>query len=567
MKWISVVFAALMVLLSACSDKGFDQATATYIDSVMSASFKPNAPGAVILVAKNGVPVFRKAYGIANLELKVPNKPEHVFAIASMTKQFTAVCMLQLVQQGKVSLGDDIRKYLPEYNTHGRTITIENLLTHTNGIPNVTMAPGFERMEVFEPSQEDIMGSVIKDPLLFEPGSDWSYNDVGYSLAAFIIQRVSGMPMSDYLQRNIFQPLGMKNSTVATRERTIPMFVTGYSSGGDTLFRPAQYFNWTWDYGMGDIVTTVDDMLKWDEALYSDKLVSRSLLEKAWTPFVLTDGRQVGYGYGWAVAQYKGLQVIHHAGGIYGFRSSSIRIPSQHLFVVILSNNGATGAAISLAEQIALKIAGKPLTPPPAVRLSRSHLEEYTGVYEVGYVGYLGILISTNMTHDKIYRYVTVEDTVVFSQTTGRWKTPLLEVGKDLFVFKGSNTYAHFQRNNKGEIISIEVYTEPGGYGPPRVEPKIDHPLPKEKVPVTLDEKILKRYEGKYNYGGDNYIRIRVDGQRIYIDTIGEIFPESETRFFSKVWAGTIEFTKKSSGVVTGVILTSPGKYQAKKVE
>ncbi len=564
MKFTLFFFAALSVMISACSDRQPDQATISYTDSLMNATFKPNAPGAVMLVAKDGVPIFRKAYGLANVELNVPSKPEHVFPIASMTKQFTAVCILQLVQQGKLSLQDDIRKYLPEYNTHGRLMTIEHLLTHTNGIPNITLRPDFGRLEMNEPSDEELVGCAMNEPLQFEPGTDFAYNDVGFILAAFIVERVSGMKYREYVEKNIFQPLGMMNTTIGTREKAIPLSVTGYSSAGDTLYRPAEYFNWKWNYGMGDMLTCVDDMLKWDEALYTDKLLSRELLAKAWASYVLTDGRKTNYGYGWWVSEYQGVRFIFHGGGMPGFRSVSARIPSKHLFIVVLSNNGASNAGYSAGQQIALHLSGMAPPTPPAQSLPVEQLKEYAGVYQTRH---LGIIILADVSQEKVYRTLTVEDSILYSLRPGARKTALVNVGKDQFVFKGSNTYAQFIRNNSGRITSFETYSEPFEMSPRRVEVKTDLPVPKVRKPVPVDEKILKKYAGKYVFSGDSFTKVRVEASHIYSQEMGEIFPETETRFFPKNMHATIEFTKNPKGVVTGLIVHGLGKRVAKKVE
>jgi len=564
MKWVPAVIAALLVLLPGCSEEKLDPGVASFIDSVMNASFKPGQPGGVILVARDGVPLFRKAYGLANLELNVPNKPENVFAIASMTKQFTAVCILQLVQKGKLSLQDDIREYLPEYNTQGRVVTIEHLLTHTSGIPNITIRRDFSRKEVVEPSQEELLGCVMNEPLLFEPGSDCSYNDFGFTLAALIIERVSGIRYEEYLQKNIFEPLGMKSSTVGTRERSIPLFASGYSSSGGTLFRPAEYFSWRWDLGMGDIVTSVDDMLAWDEALYTDKLLRQDLLTKAWSPYVLADGRKTEYGYGWAVLQYQDMQIIWHPGGIPGFRSNAVRIPSQHLFVIAMSNNGASNAAVTASTDIALRVAGKPVVAPSFQRLAAEQLKEYAGVYETRH---RAMLVLANQTPDKVYRYVTIQDTLLVAQRTGGRSYVLLNVNKDLFMFQGTSTCARFHRDNTLNIVSIEVYEEPWRWGPTWFEMKTDLPLPKKKVPIVLDKRTLKAYAGKYTFAGDDFIKVLVDSLRIYVDTIGEIFPESETAFFAKASDVTIEFIKSQKGTVTGLLWTQLGSAQAKKID
>jgi energy-coupling factor transporter ATP-binding protein EcfA2 len=172
-----------------------------------------------------------------------------------------------------------------------------------------------------------------------------------------------------------------------------------------------------------------------------------------------------------------------------------------------------------------------------------------------------------NYTRAKAYRYVTVQDTLLVAQRTGGGKTTLLNVGGDLFMFEGSMTYARFHRGRNRTIMSMEVYAEPWLWGPTRFEIKTELPLPKVKVPVVLDEKILNAYIGKYTFSGDDFVKIRVDSLRIYMDTIGEIFPESETRFFSRTPEATIEFIKNSKGSVTGLILTQLGSAHAKKID
>ena len=563
MKRTILFCAAGLILLPACSRQKLDPAVASYIDSLMNVDYKPDQPGAVILVARDGEPVFRKAYGLANLELNVPNRPENIFAIASMTKQFTAVCVLQLVQEGKLSLQDDIRKHLPAYNTHGRVITVEHLLTHTNGIPNITMRPDFYAREIVEPTREELLDCAAGDSLLFEPGTDWSYNDVGFILAAFIVERVSGVPFHDYMQKNIFDPAGMENTSFGTRERVIPRMVSGYTPGEGDSFRPEEHSNWTWGIGMGDIVTTVDDMLRWDEALYTEKLVKKDLLEKAWTPYLLAGGQQADYGYGWWVSQRQGVRIIMHPGAIGGFRSFAFRIPSQHLFVVLLSNNARVSYLRAL-ESIPARLAGLTWEIPPVHPLSPEQMNEYAGVYELLH---LRLTCTSDVTHQKLYRTITVRDTVLIFQAAGGEKVPLWNIGKDLFVTADQTRYFQFRRDDGRKITALEWQYEPISFGPVRSEPKTDRLVPRERVPISLDEKTLKSFAGKYNFGGEHTSRVRVEGSGVFMDGVGEIFPESETHFFAKDADMTVEFLRDAKGVVTRLVLNEAGKYEARKVE
>ena len=215
-----------------------------------------------------------------------------------------------------------------------------------------------------------------------------------------------------------------------------------------------------------------------------NKLLKQDLLKKAWSPYVLADGRTMNYGYGWGISQYHNMQMIWHTGGMQGFRSMSIRIPSQHLFVVVMSNNGGNNAAVSCARDVALKVAGQSLVKPSFQHLKAEQLNEYAGVYETRHSG---MYVLANQTRDKVYRYVTVRDSLLIAQRTGGPKTRLLNVGKDLFMFEGSKTYAQFHRDTNLKIISAEVYVDPFRWGPTRFEMKTDLRQPKEKVPVVLD--------------------------------------------------------------------------------
>lgn len=567
MKQMTLIAAALIILLSGCSRETLDQAHTSYIDSLMNSVYKANAPGAVVLVARDGVPLFRKAYGLASVELNVPNKPENVFAIGSMTKQFVAVCILQLVGEGKLSLQDDLRRYLPEVNTHGRLITVEHLLTHTNGILDHYATSGFAARQVVEPSDQELLTLFNNDSLMFEPGSDWSYNDYGYTLLVYMVERVSGMRMDEYLQKRIFQPAGMKTAAVVTNERTFPLFVPGYASAGDSLYRRGRQTSWKWDRGSGDILMSADDLLKWDEALYTDTLIKRGLLEKAWTPFILANGETTFAGYGWVVSQWKGLRVISHGGTAEGFASVALRIPSQHLFVAVLSNNQTTyGALYDLGYEIALIMAGSQVSVPPSRGLTAEQLAEYGGAYETHIYD---VILTANYTRDKVYRYITVRDSLLISQRWA-WESALVNVGDDLFLVRGhaigNQTYMRFLRDADRKIASLEVFTEPWQLGPVRVEKKTDHVMPKKRVPVVIDERIVRSYVGRYNFGGEHSSRVFFDGKHIYLGR-REIFPESETRFFYKNWGGTIEFLKNSKNVVTGMTITTLGKSEGRKVE
>ena len=541
-------------------------ADVSYIDSIMTSKYKPDEPGGVLLVAVDGNPVYRKAFGLANVELGVSNKPEYAFRVGSISKQFTAVCMLQLAQAGKLRLDDDIRTILPWYTTHGRTITIANLLSHTSGIPSYTEKPDFAEKINTAISRRGIAEYVMGDSLLFEPGTDWSYSNSGYALANLVIEEVSKMPFEEYLDQNVFKPLGMGHSTVGTNDRVIPGAVGGYDRAGEGTYRPAAHLDWSWPYGGGQILSSVDDMLAWDEALYSDKLLSIEWRKKAWTSFVLTNGTTTNYGYGRSVGAWDGLVVITHGGAINGFLSEDVRIPSKHVYVIAFSNN--TSVRPSFAVDIALRVAGHPIRTPEAVAIEAGLLKQYEGMYEVTRSG--GRL-TTNSTTEQLYRAISVANDTLFSQRSGGLKSPLRAVGKDLFTFGESNTYARFVLDAEGRILALEIFQEPVTTGPVARERRTNLPLPSEKIGITLDAQILERYQGKYQLVPGFIITVTTEGNRIFGQATGqpqfELFPESETVFFLKVVDASMEFIKNDKGEVVSAVLNQGGKRPLTKIE
>lgn len=564
MKQISIIYLSFLVSISVYAQQ-FSKADELFVDSIMYANYKPNTPGAVILIAKKGEPVYRKAYGLASMELNVPNKPENIFRIGSISKQFTAVCLLKLAQEGKLNLQDDIKKYLPHYNSHGKHITIENLLNHTSGIPSYSEKKNFESKIATDQSTDDLLAYFMNDSLLFNPGTDWSYSNSAYVVAGLIVEKVSGLSLTQYYRQNIFTPLGMSNTSVGNSDSVVINEVSGYQGSVNGKYMPLTYESWSWAYGAGGIISTVDDMLKWDNALYTNKIVKPEWLQKAWQPFLLPNGQQVNYGFGWALANYNNTKLIAHSGGMRGFLSDGTRVPLQQTYIIILSNTETIGpwdissAIINrMLPQTTSNKAGKPIN---------TNFNIYTGVYAMHRVG---SRVAINMTPEKLYRYITFSNDTLFAQASGNSKEILKYVDNDLFLSQESNKKFKFNKNNKGLVTSIEIYSYPIQYGTNEMEFKTDLPLPKQKKAVVIDTKILETLTGKYDFGGRYFVEITLSGNRIYMQETGndkqEIFAESATQFFLKEVDGTVEF-KKQNGKITGLILNEVGKSEARKIE
>lgn len=313
---------------------------ATSLDRIVAARFKPELPGVAALVVKDGRPVLRKAYGMANLELGVPIQPEHVFRIGSTTKLFTASAVMLLVDEGKLALDAPVRRYLPDAPRHWDAVTIEHLLAHTSGIPNLTMDSGYFRTTArLEHTLEELVAPVRTRPLDFAPGTKFAYNNTGYNLLAMVIEKVSGERFFAFLDRRIVQPLGLKHTREGSDTQLIPGLVTGYRSGP----APAMLLANSNLHAGGGLVSTVDDLAAFMLALQSGKLVSPAGVQRMNTDHVLPDGKATGYGLGTWVRKVNGKRLVGHGGYILNFYSQLEMDIDSGIVAVTLHNGDRFG--------------------------------------------------------------------------------------------------------------------------------------------------------------------------------------------------------------------------------
>jgi CubicO group peptidase (beta-lactamase class C family) len=350
------------------------------IDALLAKSFPTDAPGAVVLVAHAGEVLLRKGYGIANLELGVPMDPKYVFRMGSLTKQFTAVAILQLVEAGKIKLEDEVTTYVPEFSTGDQKITLHELLTHTSGIPDYTQQPEWEKLMRQDMSVKDILALVKNKPLDFTPGSSWKYSNTGYVLLGAVIEKVSGISYADYVETNIFQRAGMIHSCYDRTERVIPDRIPGYiRTRKDWINAP--YLSMTQPYAAGGLLSTVDDLWKWQQTLAVGKLVKPALLKMIYSTVRLPDGRSTGYGFGRFLGTVAGHASIEHGGGIHGFSSYELSVPDTGLYIIVLENalGNLPVQPADLARRVAKLVIGQ-VSPNPFL-VPSSVLQGYVGTY------------------------------------------------------------------------------------------------------------------------------------------------------------------------------------------
>ncbi len=349
--------------------------------ALIDAHFAPDKPGIAAIVVRDGKTLLRTAAGLANVELGVPMRPDVVFRIASVTKQFTAAAILVLEARGALSVRDRITRFLPRYPTQGHKITIEHLLNHTSGIVSYTGMPEFESMMRQDMSLDELIATFKDKPMVFAPGERWQYNNSAYVLLGAIIEKVSGLSYETFLKKHIFDRLGMTRTCYDSATRVIPNRAAGYSNTPAGV-ENAPYISMTLPHAAGSLLSTVDDLAAWDAALYTGKIVPRRALARAWTPSTLNDGATRYYGYGWGVLPAPDMTYIEHGGGIHGFSTFVMRIPERRVYVAVLCNAGNPPIQSQmLSYQLAMMALGTPVVEPAAAKIGKRALAACAGCY------------------------------------------------------------------------------------------------------------------------------------------------------------------------------------------
>lgn len=331
------------------------------IDDYITAQIKRlHVPGASLAIVRDGHITKAQGYGFANLELRSAATKETVYEIGSTSKQFTATAIMMLVEEGKVRLDDTITKYFPEAPQAWRGITIRHLLTHTSGIQNHVAVPHwldvFTTNLAFEtaPSPDELLKMFFKLPLEFQPGETWAYDNTGYYLLGIIIEKASGKSYWRFLDERIFKPLGMNATRSTDPQPIVRNRASGYEWKNDhfenrPVLLPAIAFS------AGSLLSTVEDMAKWDAALYTEKLLKKSSLVQMWTPVATNDGAAApsNYGFGWFIDSYHGHRLVQHSGGTPGFSSVIYRFIDDKLTIIFLTNH-----ADRILDELAVDLAG-----------------------------------------------------------------------------------------------------------------------------------------------------------------------------------------------------------------
>jgi CubicO group peptidase (beta-lactamase class C family) len=420
--------------VAAGAERGFEKFTNAYVGP---------GPGCAAAVSLNGEVVFEKAFGLADLEFNIPNTPQTIFESGSVAKQFTAAALVLLQQEGKLSLDDAVRKYIPELPDYGSPLTIRHLLNHTSGIRDwgtVMSLTGAGRGD--RVITQDLALDVITHQrgLDFTPGAEYSYSNSGYNLVAIIVERVSKQKFPAFVEERLFKPLGMTNSSWRDDyQRIVPGRAQAYSRQGTGPWRLNMPFMNV--YGNGGMLTTVGDWMKWN-AMLDSKSMGAPLVEALETQGVLNDGRKIAYALGLEVATYKGLKDVSHGGATAGYQTFLARYPDNKVSVGVMCNGtspGAGGIAASITDEI---FGPFPATPRiEAAKVSEDELKKFVGIWR------------NEKTHAPA-RFVI--DNGVTRWSGGR----LIPRGGGQFI--GGNSQLKFSFDKDGKPLSVESVDDDG---------------------------------------------------------------------------------------------------------
>lgn len=393
-----------------------------------------------VLVARDGKVLLRKGYGLANAEWNVPVQPDTRFRLGSVTKQFTAMAVLMLEQEGKLKVDEQVCRFVDDCPERWKPITIHHLLTHTSGIPNFTSFPDYVKTMALPSPPGETLKRFRDRNLDFDPGTRYSYSNSGYVLLGLIVEKASGMSYEQYLQKKVLDPLGMKDTGYDHNATVMPRRASGYETAGRG-WSHASYIDMTIPHAAGALYSTVDDLYQWDQALYTEKLLPEAARERMFTPF------KGDYAYGWSVKARDGVTVISHGGGINGFATYIARIPERKTVAIALCNV-LPGQPAKVVEDMLSLVEGK--TPSgPAVRkeitLDPKIMQQYVGEYALG----------------PVTLTMSLEDGALFTQLTGQQKFPVFAESETRFFLKVVEAALEFQKDAQGNVTGVVL--EQGG--------------------------------------------------------------------------------------------------------
>lgn len=514
-------------------------------DQLLDQSFAADQPGVAVIVTDDGKVVYKSGRGLADVDAKRPITPATVFRMGSITKQFSAAIMLQLVAEGKVSLDDKLSKFLPDFPKPGADATIAQLLNHTVGVQSYTGIPGWmveaNTSRAYTTQQ---MIAEFKDlPAPSKPGEKWDYNNSGYVLVGAVIEQVTGKPWHVNVEERIAKPLGLKTIRYGELEATTPNMATGYTMASGKV-APALKIHMSVPHAAGALLGSVEDLAKWNDALHHGKVVRADLYARMIAPTVMPDGSTEDYGFGIAPREVRSRKAVGHGGGIFGFSTDSIYLPKEDLFVAVFTNSDGPAASPGMImQQLAALAIDDPFPTFHKTALDAAAVAPWVGLYKV----------------KDGERRIFLRDGKLFTQRTGGAELEAFAAGDGKFFYANSLTWFELKRDPAGKPI-VAVYQQ--GAVTPEVSPRAGD-IPPEPTAAEVPRATLQSYAGTYvSPAGPLVVVLPAAGpmtvqlgdqQPIPVSAI------SQTEFRTQGVDARVEF-KVENGKVTGAVLKQGGR-------
>ena len=565
------IFILFLVLISNIS---FAQTKVEQIEELLNTYEAYGKFNGSVLVSEQAKVIYKKGFGMANMEWDIPNKPNTKHRLGSITKQFTAMLILQLVAEGKLDLQAPITAYLPDYpKASGDLITIHHLLTHTSGIPNYTAFPKFMQDESRNPySPEDFVKKFDEKALDFTPGDKFSYSNSGYFLLGVIAEKLSGKSYEQLLHEKIFTPLKMNDTGFDNHGDILKNRATGYEKQGKNYVN-SQYIDMTIPYAAGSMYSSVEDLYLWDQALYTTTLLPKKYMTMYFEPYIPAFG-SAQYAYGWGVGYEKigsstdSIYAIGHGGGINGFNTNISRTTSNKSMIVLLNNTG--GAPLnemtrairgimhntaydmpkkSVADAVWTVIEDKGIDAGIAHFNSIKDAEGYDlSEREMNIIGYQLMASDKFEAASRVFQ-LNVDAFPTSSNTYDSLGESFMKLGKKDLAIRNYRKSVELNPNNQGGIDALK-----------KLGDDVSDLVKEVKVP----EAILETYIGKYELAPGFILEVTREGNQLKTQATGQsivdIFPKSENEFYLKVVNAQLVFNKNDAGDIDSVTLFQGGR-------
>ncbi|MEO7066740.1 MAG: serine hydrolase domain-containing protein [Rhodanobacter sp.] len=533
MRHLPIYFAIAATCLlpaSAWAERPATKASVTnYTEHMMADFYRADAPGAAVLVARGDEVLYRGARGLADVKTGARLTPDAVFRIGSISKQFAAAGVLKLVKAGKLSLADPLSKFVPGF-PNGKHITVLELLNHTSGIKDYTRIARWADGPLDKPMSTAQLITTFKNAKPdFSPGTDWAYDNSGYVLVGAVIEAVTGQPWYVYLSRTLFEPLGMTHTGYGADPKFAAQQAHGYSLK-DGKVVPAKVISMAIPSAAGGLVSTVDDLLKWNRALHEGRVLKSATYTQMITPV----GKAVDANYGFGIERttVQGQPMLEHDGGIFGFESMLEYVPGQDISVVVLQNNDSNDdykGPDTIARKLAAAALGQPYPESTPIAVTVATLKQSEGVYRID---------------PNTARVLRVVDGKLTAQRTGGQRSALIPIGTDEFLYRNGLDRFTVQRDAAGTVTGMLFFAR--GEPPGTLVARTKEPLPNERQEVPLPDAALNRVLGTYAAGGMT-MKVFWHGTQLVAQMGGqapiEIFAESSDLFFMTAVDATLAFS------------------------